>query len=293
MPHSMTAFAQEEQNTRIGVIQCELRSLNSRYLDLQLRLADELRSLETAIRERVSARLRRGRVDCNMRLATLSDQSNLVVDQTRVTCILSACRQIAARMDRPGTVSPFDILNWPGVVQKNSHRHDPQVIAEVMLPLLDRTLDSLIATRQREGAALADRLIERCDAMSGISDNLRQQLPTIMLQQRKRLTKHWAEHLAGNAQSVSESRIEQEIVILVQKSDIAEELDRLDTHLTEVRRLLDTDKAIGRRLDFLLQELNREANTLGSKSISIETSRASVELKILTDQMREQVQNLE
>ena len=288
MIRSMTAFAREELRADWGTARWEIRSVNNRYLDISPRLPEDLRVIETAVREKIGARLNRGKIDCTLKFDHRPATSGeLLIDEQVARQVSAACEKIQATLDNAGPVNPMEILRWPGVVQTDVT--DLDALSRDVLQLLDRAVDELIATRVREGQKIRELLLHRCDEIrSGVS-HIREFLPAILAAARKRLENRLAELQA----QLDVDRVEQEMVILLQKSDVAEELDRLEAHIDEVCRVLDQDKPVGRRLDFLMQELNREANTLGSKSIDVQSTRSSVDLKVLIEQMREQIQNLE
>jgi len=288
MIRSMTAFARSERTDIWGTAYWELRSVNNRYLDVTPRLPEEVRAVESSVREQVRAKLNRGKVDCTLRLSLgASADATLELNLELARRVAEATREIDALLHDPARVSAVDVLRWPGVVQ--THSPDIDTLGKAVLELLDEALAQLVATREREGQHIAGLLIERCDEMQTITDAVRKRLPEVLAATRQRLH----ERLAELVEQLNEERLEQEIAMVAQKTDVAEELDRLDAHVKEVRRVLDNVQPAGRRLDFLMQELNREANTLGSKSIDTETTRASVDLKVLIEQMREQIQNVE
>ena len=288
MIRSMTAFARQEAESTLGSLSWEIRSVNHRYLEASIRLPDELRAAESAVRERLNVRLGRGKVDCFCRYRPVAGVlSPVIVDQDRLSRVLAACREVAGQMEQSAPLNPVELLRWPGVVREVEP--DVQPLQEQALTLLDLTLDELIDAREREGAKILDLLQQRCTAMAGLVEDARRRLPEILSVTREKLLSRLAELQTP----VDPGRLEQELVFLTQKMDVDEEMDRLNGHIEEVRRVLDRDEPVGRRLDFLMQELNREANTLGSKSASPETTRISVELKVLIEQMREQVQNAE
>ncbi len=288
MIRSMTAFSRLETSSEIGDLVLELRSVNHRYLDISLRLPEELRNLEPVLREQITARVGRGKLECNLRYSAAElNRTELPVDDERVKQIAHACRHIDSFLYSPAPVSSLDVLRMPGVVQ--SKPLDLEQLKNIVTDLLVRALDDLVTVREREGEKLAQIIRERCDAMAVIVVEVKQQLPEILQQWRDKLI----ERLHEAKLELDQERLEQEMVYLAQKTDIAEEIDRLGLHIAEVRRVLEADKPVGRRLDFLMQELNREANTLGSKSIHADTTRASVDLKVLIEQMREQIQNIE
>ena len=288
MIRSMTAFARQELETAAGDLAWEIRSLNHRYLEMGVRLPEDLRAMETAVRERVGARLGRGKVECSCRYRPAASASVPVdVDSDNLTRLLSACDTVSARLPASGPLNPIEVLRWPGVVREEAI--DTAPLMAQALDLLEQTLDELLQSREREGEQIRQQLLQRCDAMDVLVQQARGRLPEIQQALREKLQTR----LADLDTAADPGRLEQELVIQIQKSDIDEEMDRLQGHIEEVRRVLKRDEPVGRRLDFLMQELNREANTLGSKSVAIDTTNISVELKVLIEQMREQVQNTE
>ncbi len=285
--HSMTAFARNELRAPWGTARWELRSVNNRFLDIAPRLPEELRALEPAVRERLAARLRRGKVDCSLRIERATGSAALAIDSEIAAAVAAAATEAAKLLDPAAAVSPFELLRWPGVVR--AEPMDAETIGADVLELLEQGITDLAAARGREGARIEAMLRERIDAIAAITVEVRGWLPQIIDMARERL----ASRVAALAVEVDGERLEQEIALLVQKSDVAEELDRLDAHVSEISDVLGARQPVGRRLDFLIQELHREANTLGSKSIDTRTTRASVDLKVLIEQMREQVQNVE
>ena len=294
MVHSMTAFAREEISAEWGTAAWELRSVNHRYLDVSLRLPEELRSLDAGVRGRIAARVRRGKVDCSLRVQpAASGGAGFSLDLDLAKRLLDAKRKVEAAGRRiPGGLplrSPtaLDVLRWPGVAEPQGI--DRESVGGAALRLLDRALDTLVAARAREGAKLGDMVAGRCEEVESIAARVRAALPDVQERYRARLVARLDEARVD----IDPNRLAQELVMFASRTDVAEELDRLDTHVTEVRGALGSGSPIGRRLDFLMQELQREANTLGSKSADPDTSRASVDLKVLIEQMREQVQNIE
>lgn len=289
MARSMTAFARQELIKDWGTLTLELRSVNHRYLDVSLRLPDDFRNLEPKIREKISAKLTRGKVDVGLRFSRTDETSSgdILIDKELVQQISDASREIDHILYNPEAVSSLDILRWPGVIK--TPELDSAELTSALFELLDASLNDLLEGRAREGEKLADLISQRCQSISDVIVDVKKRLPEIM--------QIWREKLLIRIQEASvevdENRLEQELVILAHKIDVDEELDRLTTHVAEVERVLKDEKPIGRRLDFLMQELNREANTLGSKSIDTETTKASVDLKVLIEQMREQIQNIE
>ncbi len=286
MIRSMTAFASGERATEWGVLGCELRAVNHRFLELGLRLPEELRTYEPMLRERVASRVSRGKLDLAMRLRAPDSDGGLHLNETMVAELSRLNIGLAARF--PGLrTSLTELLQYPGVLQGRGV--DPEALQGEVLALLDAVLDDFVATREREGGKLAVVIGERADAIARIAAEVRTLVPQIRIGQRQKLDAR----LADLSQPADPGRVEQELVMWLQKLDVDEELDRLDSHLSELRRILKQKEPVGRRLDFLLQEFNREANTLGSKSVDARTSNAAVELKVLIDQVREQIQNIE
>lgn len=286
MIRSMTAFAGGEHITPWGTLGCELRSVNHRFLEIGVRLPEELRNLEPQLRERVAARISRGKLDLVLRLRSPEGASTLAVNEAMITQLGA----LARRLDRefPSLRVEFsDLLQLPGVLKAEAA--DPVELQAQALRLLDDVLEDFVAAREREGGKLAAAILERVDAIERIAGEVRTLIPAIREGQRAKL----AARLADLPHPVDPGRAEQELVLWLQKLDVDEELDRLASHIGEIRRVMKQREPVGRRLDFLLQEFNREANTLGSKSVDSRTSNAAVDLKVLIDQIREQVQNLE
>ncbi len=287
MIHSMTAFARAEQAGAHGTLIWEVRSVNHRYLEPHLRLPDTFRDLEGAVREALRKGLSRGKVECTLRFAEDATNRSMQVDSHRASQLIAAAESVAALIKQPAPINPLEVLSWPGVLVGDSA--DPKVLNDAALKLFNATLTELKSGRQREGEELARLINERLDAITEETATLRSQVPQMLAAQRQKILDRCAEMRA----ELDPQRIEQEMVLLAQKSDVAEELDRLGTHVSEVRRVLKAGGAAGRRLDFLMQELNREANTLGSKAFDTRSTQAAVNLKVLIEQMREQVQNIE
>lgn len=286
MIRSMTAFAAREAATPLGVLACEIRAVNHRFLELAVRLPEDLRGLEPSIRDAVSGRLTRGKVELGIRARQASAAPDLALDETMVARLGAAARIVAREF--PNLVVDFTrLLDVPGVLRRTDA--DPAAVAAAVLRLVESCLDDFVAARAREGAKLAAAIGERLDAIERCVAEVRGWLPEIRRALRERLLAR----LAELGQSIEPGRLEQELVLQLQKMDVDEELDRLAAHVVEARRVLGRSEPAGRRLDFLLQEFNREANTLGSKSVDQRTTGAAVELKVLIEQVREQVQNLE
>jgi uncharacterized protein (TIGR00255 family) len=285
MIRSMTAYASAEGASAAGTLSCELRTVNHRYLEISPRLPEELRNVEPALRERIATRLSRGKVDVLVRRGESGGES-LQIDAARLGRLSELALDMEARFPRM-RVEFTELLRFPGVLQHAHVDQDAQQAA--LLEVLDRALSALTATREREGAKLGDILRERLDGIERIVTQVRGWMPEIRAALRARLESR----LADIKQPADPGRLEQELVLQVTRSDVDEELDRLSTHIAETRRVLGLKEPVGRRLDFLMQEFNREANTLGSKSIDARSTNAAVELKVLIEQMREQVQNIE
>ena len=279
---SMTAYASGERATEGGLLGCELRAVNHRFLEVAVRLPEELRALEPALRERIAQRVSRGKLDLVLRLRPPEGGAGLRLDPARTDELAGLARDLLARF-------PMLRVEFSALLQVPGLAFDPAGLQADAMALLDTVLADFVAAREREGGQLAAAITERADGIARIGTQVRGLVPAIRAAQRTRLEGR----LAELAQPVDGGRLEQELVLALQKLDVDEELDRLDSHVLELRRVLAQDEPVGRRLDFLLQEFNREANTLGSKSVDARTSAAAVELKVLVDQVREQVQNIE
>lgn len=287
MIRSMTAFARQEIKQEWGTASWELRSVNQRYLETYLRLPEQFRSLEPVIRERIRARLTRGKVECNLRFELNSSaQTELILNESLAKQLVTAANWVKQQSDE-GVINPLDILRWPGVMA--AQEQDLDAITTDLMQTLDKTLDDFIQGREREGAALRQLIEQRLEGVSLQVAKVRSQMPDILQWQREKLTSKLED---ANIQ-LDNNRLEQELILLAQRIDVAEELDRLDAHVKEMQVILNKPEAVGRRLDFMMQEFNREANTLASKSINSEITNSAVELKVLIEQMREQIQNIE
>lgn len=285
MIRSMTAYASAETTGPAGTLSCELRTVNHRYLELSPRLPDELRSLEPQLRERVAAKLSRGKLDLTVRRSD-SRSETLQVNNALLSRLSELSLDMEARFPRM-RVEFTELLRFPGVLQQAET--DPEAQQAALFEVLDRALDALAATREREGEKLGGILRDKLDAIERVVADVRGWMPEIRAALRTRLETR----LAELKQPVEPGRLEQELVLQITRTDVDEELDRLSTHIGETRRVLGLTEPVGRRLDFLMQEFNREANTLGSKSVDARSTNAAVELKVLIEQMREQVQNIE
>lgn len=285
---SMTGFASHEYNTSDGILLLELRSVNHRYLELQLKLDDNLRGFESTVREQIQAKLGRGKVDCRLSLMRNSVlQGAPMLNHSVLQQIAESANTAAQYFPHTQPVNMLEILQMPGVMQNATL--DVEALEQDLKTVLNATLDDLIAAKAREGAKLKTIILERLAQIQILVTKVKPMMPLLIQQYQQKLTTKLAEAWAGN----DDERIRQEMVLFAQRIDVDEELSRLSTHIEEVKRILNAGAAAGKRLDFLMQEMNREANTLGSKSVAIETTQISMELKVLIEQMREQIQNIE
>ena len=288
MLRSMTAYARAACDETWGHATWELRGVNNRYLDAVFRLPEELRALEPRLRERIGERIKRGKLECSLRLNLAALQGAQVsVDKALTNELAVAAQTVQKTAPKATPISVGELMRWPGVVRQAPP--DPALIEAPVLALLDQALEDLVATREREGARIVEMVESRCEQITAIVDQVRSRQPELVESARARLR----DRLTEIMEKLDTDRVEQEIVMIATKLDVSEEMDRLDTHIDEVRRVLGQQQPVGRRLDFLMQELNREANTLGSKSTDAQTTRASVDLKVLIEQIREQIQNVE
>lgn len=289
MVFSMTGFARLESTQTWGTLSFEIRSVNHRYLEPSFRLPDIFRAIEPALRNQLRNAIARGKIEIALHLNRETEvSSDLAFNEPLVEKISSAIEQINSRLEKPAAINAVDILKWPGVVVSESL--DTDALHEHAQQLFKDALDKLVEHRAREGKELAAMIEQRLSAILVEVKKVRAHLPELLAAQRTKFTEK-LESL--DIEAINYDRLEQELVIHAQKADVAEELDRLETHVAEVEHILKQKGPIGRRLDFLMQELNREANTLSSKSIAGETTQAAIELKILIEQMREQIQNIE
>jgi uncharacterized protein (TIGR00255 family) len=284
----MTGFSREMAETPFGILTCELRAVNHRYLDVQFRLPDELRPKELDFKAKVSDVLKRGKVECSIHLKRgAAEDSELTLNENLVRQVSARAEELSKLLPEARAIDPIDILRWPGVVA------EPEIDAEPLyadaLALVDAALASLATMRASEGERIASMLESRLEDVLRIAADVRVRMPEVLeavrTKQRERIDKLDVE--------ADPARLETELALIAQKLDVDEELDRLVSHVSEVRAALAAGEPVGRRLDFLMQELNREANTLGSKSADADTTRAAVDLKVLIEQMREQIQNIE
>ena len=284
---SMTGFARREVSGPWGSLVCELRSVNHRFLEPGFRLPDELRAAEPELRQKLTRELRRGKVDCSISYRRVQGaETSLEVDGEALKRLLDRVQDLSRTLPQH-TVNILDVLRWPGVLRNDSDLGD-EVIAAAH-SVFAAALADLSSTRQREGERLRELLDSRCNALEELVATVRTRLPEVQARMRTRLQERVAELQA----QVDQDRLEQELALLLQRLDVDEELDRLGGHIVEIRRVISGGEPAGRRLDFLMQELNREANTLSSKSQDLETTRGAVDMKVIIEQMREQVQNIE
>lgn len=288
MIYSMTGYAALSQELPQGTINLEIKSVNSRYLDIQFRIMDELRGLEPSLRELIGSRLARGKVDCRLGFsAAVTAESLSRVNSALIDQLLSLGKLVRERATDAAPLSVAEILRWPGVIASEELSKD--ILKDAVMALLNRALDDLAATRSREGAKLKDIILDRAAQMEGLVARIKPKTPLIVANFQEKLRQKLKDAEVGS----DDERMRQEIVLFAQKIDVDEELERLTAHLSELKRILSKGGGAGKRLDFLMQELNREANTLGSKSVDAEMSQASMDMKVLIDQMREQIQNIE
>lgn len=287
MTSSMTAFARKQADFPWGTLVWEIRSVNHRYLEPAFRLPEQFRSVETALRDVLRSSLSRGKIEAQLKfLPDLSEASKIQVNEALLEQLNHTIQKVA-NASSASMPSSLDILKWPGIIQEQEQ--ESKVIEEASLSLFRNTVQLLKEHRDREGAELEKTIEGRLAAITNIVNDIREALPDILERQKQRLQ----EQVAELTSEVDPERLEQELVLIMQKADIFEEIDRLDAHVKEIRHVLSRNEPIGRRLDFLMQELNREANTICSKSVVTETTLNAVELKVLIEQMREQIQNIE
>lgn len=288
MIRSMTAYARKELNQSWGSASWEIRSVNQRYLETYIRLPEQFRALEPMIRERLRTRLTRGKIECNLRfeLDPAAQQQELSLNKELANQILTAADWIRTEY-QAGEINPVDVLRWSGVM--SAKEQDLDGISQEILALLEHAIDEFIVVREREGHALEQLIVQRLDAITAEIDKIRQWMPDILLWQREKLKSK----LDDANIELDNARLEQEIIMLAQRIDVEEELDRLSTHVKETFSILKKNEAVGRRLDFMMQEFNRESNTIASKSINADITASAIELKVLIEQIREQVQNIE
>ena len=288
MLNSMTGFARDTADTPFGTITCELRAVNHRYLDVQFRLPEELRSKEIELRSRIGEAVKRGKVECSIYLKRgKRDGGEINVDESLVRQIAAGASTVAALLPNSRELDPVDVLRWPGVVTEAEIDAEP--LYEEALGIVDKALGELTSMRASEGERISAMIASRLDDILGIAADVRKRMPEVLQAVRTKLL----ERIDKLDVEADPARLETELALIAQKLDVDEEIDRLESHVSEVQSALASNEPVGRRLDFLMQELNREANTLGSKSADADTTRAAVDLKVLIEQMREQIQNIE
>ena len=287
MIRSMTGFARRERQFPWGLIAWELKTVNHRYLEISCRLPEEFRAAEVDFRQSIAGAVRRGKVESSLHFRPVAAASSLEVDADVLGTITQRAREVAAQAGAAARIDVMDLLRWPGVVREQNRDAAPLIAASHAL--LAEALAELARSRDSEGARLRDALEQRCAGLTDFAAQVAERLPEV----RARIRAKLLERIAALTSDVDHDRLEQELAILAQRLDVDEEIDRLRGHVAEVRKALGGQEPAGRRLDFLMQELNREANTLSSKSQDIETTRAAVDMKVLIEQMREQVQNVE
>ena len=287
MIRSMTAYARREIKGNWGSAAWELRSVNQRYLETYIRLPEQFRSLEPVVRERLRTRLTRGKIECNLRFELdPSAQSSMILNEKLAKQLVEAANWVKMQSDE-GEINPLEVLRWPGVI--SAAEQDLDVISTELMAALESAIDDFIDAREREGNALKAMIEQRLEGVSAEVAKVRQQMPEILQWQRERLVSK----LEDAQVQLENNRLEQELVLMAQRVDVAEELDRLEAHVKETYVILKKKEAVGRRLDFMMQEFNRESNTLASKSINADVTASAIELKVLIEQMREQIQNIE
>ena len=287
MIRSMTGYAVKSRDLAQGTLQLELKSVNSRYLDFHFRVAEELRAMEIPLRELLSSQISRGKVECRLSYNTSAARGEMQINHELLATLERLGKQVRANMPDAPPLSVNEILRWPGMFGEQGI--DFSALGPEVQALAREALQDFIATRAREGEKLAAMIVDRVQAMRRIVADVAPRIPDVQAAFMEKLRQRLTEAL-GNA---SDDRVLQEVAVFATRIDVAEELSRLITHLDEVERVLKAGGACGKRLDFLMQELNREANTLASKSAVTEVSQAAMELKLLIEQMREQIQNLE
>lgn len=289
MIYSMTAYARSEVKEPWGTCIWELRSVNQRYLECHFRLPEMQRALEPTLREKIRQKLQRGKIEINLRIQNSQrEDQQLILNQALADQIITASQHLASQLDhQSGSIDPMDILRWPGVM--NTTEQDQSDLQKCLLKHVDTLIEDFLAARQREGRAMADVIRDKLDQIESHVAFVTSKMTTVLQWQREKLT-HKLNELQ---QDLDPNRLEQELLYVAQKTDVAEEMERLQAHITETRRILKKGGACGRRLDFMMQEFNRESNTLASKSIDAEITNTAIELKVLIEQMREQIQNIE
>jgi uncharacterized protein (TIGR00255 family) len=287
MIYSMTGYAVAARELENAVLNLELRSVNHRYLDIQFRLPDELRAIEPALREALTAQLNRGKVECRVSYTPTPGRKSAEIDENLLKSLVELNSRVRAALPQARDLSAADVLRWPGMLGADAL--DVEALRRVCQELLQHVLEEFRVSRAREGEKLKAMILERAATISARVADVAPRMPQVIAGFQEKLASRLKEALAN----ADEDRIRQEVALFANKIDVDEELTRLSTHIGELRRVLDHGGAVGKRLDFLMQELNREANTLGSKAADIAITQVSMELKLLIEQMREQIQNVE
>ena len=288
MIYSMTGFAAVSRDLPLGTLSLDLRSVNHRYLDVQFRMPEELRTFEPAMREAIGAKLTRGKVECRVGLTrAAAAPSVLEINESLLTRLAELNDQVQARLPQAKDLSVADVLRWPGMFGADTLPQEQ--LRDNLMAMLSQAIKDFTDTRAREGEKLAAMLLDRVGTMEKLAHDVAPRMPALVAAHQEKLTQRLKEAVVA----LDEERIRTEVAVFATRIDVDEELTRLTTHLSELRRILSKGGNVGKRLDFLMQELNREANTLGSKSVDVEVSQTSMELKVLIEQMREQVQNIE
>ncbi len=287
MIHSMTGFARQRVVTEWGTLQCEMRSVNHRYLELSVRLPDVLRDIDPAVRQLCKHSLARGKVDCTLHFEPHAATENLQLNHELAQQLLAAEHTLAQQYAVPIGLNAATLLRWPGMLA--TAEVDQDQIQNVCLKLIEQVVQQLVAARQQEGEQIAQILLDKLTAITACTQQVQERLPVIQARYQQKLTQRFTEAQV----TLEPDRLAQEMLLLAQKMDVAEELDRLTAHIQTFKTTLQSGAVVGRKLDFLMQEFNREANTLGSKSVDAGTTQAAVDLKVVIEQLREQVQNVQ
>ena len=286
MLNSMTGFARQVAESSIGTLTCEIRTVNHRYLDVSFRLPDELRAKEIELKQTIGAVVSRGKVECSVHFRRVASEQGQV-NRKLVDQLGSRVEELKGTIADLGPVNPLDVLRWPGVIEEVEVEAEPVIKAAISL--LGDTLTALAEMRASEGERIKTMLTTRCDEIEKIAASVKERMPEILAAVRTKQQ----DRIDKLDVAADPARLETELALIAQKLDVDEELDRLESHVSEISKVVSGDEPVGRRLDFLMQELNREANTLGSKSADASTTKAAVDLKVLIEQMREQIQNIE
>lgn len=287
MISSMTSFFVGTEETKLGSLVIEIKTLNSRYFELQLKLNDDLRVFESNLRKKISKVIHRGKVDCKVYIKIDDQDTNLSkIDLNHVKKLINITERISSLIKAPQPINPLELLR---LASEKRNTINVKAIDKALIKFMDHSLGELLIDRQREGIKIRKTILVKLNMIEGVVKQIKKLLPRVIKSHQKKIENKFKNALIN----IEEDRLKQELLIFIQKGDVEEELDRLESHIVELRRLLDLSEPVGKKIDFLMQEFNREANTLGSKSISVEISQASVNLKVLIEQIREQIQNIE